>query len=55
MGLLAPARETLDSRSTLRMLADELPDELIAEVLDFAEFFKQKQQRSLASTDSGTP
>lgn len=44
---LAAAREVMGDRSSLRLLADELSDDLVAEVLDFAEFFQQRRQRQL--------
>lgn len=45
--LLAAAREVMGDRSSLRVLASELSDDLVAEVLDFAEFLKQRQQKPL--------
>lgn len=48
MALSVPAREMMGDRNSLRILADELSDDLVAEVLDFAEFLKQKQQRQLS-------
>ncbi|MEA5450764.1 DUF2281 domain-containing protein [Leptolyngbya sp. CCNP1308] len=45
--LLAAARDVMGDRSSLRVLADELSDDLVAEVLDFAEFLKQRRQRQL--------
>ncbi|MBE9141318.1 DUF2281 domain-containing protein [Nodosilinea sp. LEGE 07088] len=46
---LAAAREMMGDRSSLRVLASQLPDDLVAEVLDFAEFLKQRQQRPLSA------
>ncbi|MBD1873120.1 DUF2281 domain-containing protein [Nodosilinea sp. FACHB-131] len=45
--LLAAARDVMGDRSSLRVLADELSDDLVAEVLDFAEFLQQRRQRQL--------
>lgn len=45
--LLAAARDVMGDRSSLRVLADELSDDLVAEVLDFAEFLKQRRQRQM--------
>lgn len=36
-------------RSQLLAVLDELPDDLLEEVKDFAEFLKQKQERRLAT------
>ncbi|MBW4481130.1 MAG: DUF2281 domain-containing protein [Tildeniella torsiva UHER 1998/13D] len=47
IALLAAARDVMGDRSSLRVLADELSDDLVAEVLDFAEFLKQRRQRQL--------
>ena len=47
--LLAAAREVMGDRSSLRVLASELSDDLVAEVLDFAEFLKQRQQKPLSA------
>ncbi|MCL1475794.1 DUF2281 domain-containing protein [Argonema antarcticum] len=45
--LTVPARETMGIRAHLAAVLDELPDELLAEVRDFAEFLQQKQQKSV--------
>lgn len=47
--LLAAAREVMGDRSSLRVLANELSDDLVAEVLDFAEFLKQRRQQTLSA------
>ena len=47
--LLAAAREVMGDRSSLRVLASELSDDLVAEVLDFAEFLKQRRQKPLSA------
>ncbi len=47
--LAASARGMMGDRNSLRVLADELPDDLVAEVLDFAEFLKLKQQRQISA------
>jgi hypothetical protein len=47
--LAASAREMMGDRNSLRVLADELSDDLVAEVLDFAEFLKLKQQRQISA------
>ncbi|MBD2232756.1 DUF2281 domain-containing protein [Phormidium tenue] len=47
--LLAAAREVMGDRSSLRVLANELSDDLVAEVLDFAEFLKQRRQKPLSA------
>lgn len=47
--LLAAAREVMGDRSSLRVLANELSDDLVAEVLDFAEFLRQRQQKPLSA------
>jgi len=43
--LVKPASETVGHRPQLLMALEELPDALVAEVVDFAEFLRQKQQR----------
>lgn len=40
--LVQPARETVSVRAHLLSLLDELPEEKLAEVRDFAEFLQQK-------------
>ncbi|PSR17322.1 hypothetical protein C8255_13210 [filamentous cyanobacterium CCP3] len=47
--LLAAARDVMGDRSSLRVLASELSDDLVAEVLDFAEFLKQRRQQKLSA------
>ena len=42
--LAASPREMMGDLNSLRVLADELSDDLVAEVLDFAEFLKLKRQ-----------
>jgi len=49
--LVKPALETVGARVQLLTVADELSEELLEEVVDFAEFLRQKQQRqSVRST-----
>ena len=43
IALLVPAREIMGDRDSLWILADDLPDDVITEVLDLAEFLKQKK------------
>jgi len=43
--LVKPARETMSARGHLASIVEDLPEELIAEVRDFAEFLQQKRQR----------
>jgi hypothetical protein len=49
ISLAASAREMMGDHNSLRVLADELSDDLVAEVLDFAEFLKLKQQRQISA------
>lgn len=42
--LIQPARETVSVRAHLLSLLDELTEEKLAEVRDFAEFLQQKQK-----------
>jgi hypothetical protein len=49
MTLAASAREMMGDRNSLRVLADELSDDLVAEVLDFAEFLKLKRQCQISA------
>jgi hypothetical protein len=42
--LIKPARETMGARGHLATIVEDLPEELVAEVRDFAEFLAQKQQ-----------
>jgi N-acetylglucosamine-6-phosphate deacetylase len=46
--LLQPARETLGTRGHLATIVADLPEELVAEVRDFAEFLAQKQLKKQA-------
>lgn len=41
--LLYPAQETMGARGRLLVLMDQLPEEILHEVLDFAEFLQKKQ------------
>ena len=41
--LIKPARETMGARGHLATIVEDLPEELVAEVRDFAEFLAQKQ------------
>jgi hypothetical protein len=43
--LTIPARETMGVREHLTAVLDNLSDDLVAEVRDFAEFLQQKQQQ----------
>lgn len=43
--LVKHAAETVGSRSQLLIALEDLPEPLIAEVVDFAEFLRQKQRR----------
>ncbi len=42
--LLYPAEETMGARGRLLTLMDQLPEEILHEVLDFAEFLQNKQR-----------
>jgi len=44
--LVKPAQETVGVRARLLAILETLPDPLLAEVQDFAEFLQQKQQHS---------
>ena len=44
LDLVQPARETVSVRAHLLSLLDELSEEKLAEVRDFAEFLQQKQK-----------
>jgi len=46
--LVKPGSETVGHRSQLLMVLEELPDALVVEVADFAEFLRQKHQRQTA-------
>ena len=41
--LIKPARETMGARGHLATIVEDLPEELVAEVRDFAEFLAQRQ------------
>jgi hypothetical protein len=43
--LVKPASETVGARVQLLSVMDELSEELLEEVVDFAEFLRQKQRR----------
>ena len=43
--LVKPAEETVEVRARLAAVLDELSEDLLAEVQDFAEFLLQKQQK----------
>lgn len=47
--LTIPARETMGIREHLTAVLDNLSDDLVAEVRDFAEFLQQKQQQKQVS------
>lgn len=47
--LTVPARETMGVRAHLAALLDDLSDDLVAEVRDFAEFLRYKHQQKSAS------
>jgi hypothetical protein len=47
--LTIPARETMGVREHLAAVLDNLSDDLVAEVRDFAEFLQQKQQQKQVS------
>ncbi|MBE9143835.1 DUF2281 domain-containing protein [Planktothrix mougeotii] len=47
--LTIPARETMGVREHLTAVLDNLSDDLVAEVRDFAEFLQQKQQQKQVS------
>lgn len=44
--LVKPAQETVGARAKLLAILETLPETLLAEVQDFAEFLQHKQQRS---------
>ncbi|WP_416675772.1 DUF2281 domain-containing protein [Egbenema bharatensis] len=46
--LVKPAKETMGARGHLVSILEDLPEELIAEVRDFAEFLQQKQRQKQA-------
>ena len=46
--LTIPARETMGVREHLTAVLDNLSDDLVAEVRDFAEFLQQKQQKQVS-------
>ena len=45
--LVKPARETVGVRTQLLAIMDELPDNTLEEVKNFAEFLQQKQHKSV--------
>jgi len=47
--LVKPAREIMGVREHLEAVLDNLSDDLVAEVRDFAEFLQQKQQQKQVS------
>ncbi|WP_449420626.1 DUF2281 domain-containing protein [Phormidium nigroviride] len=47
--LTIPARETMGVREHLTTVLDNLSDDLVAEVRDFAEFLQQRQQQKQVS------
>ncbi|PSB26036.1 DUF2281 domain-containing protein [Stenomitos frigidus] len=47
--LVKAARDTTGVRGQLTAVLDELPDDLITEVFNFAEFLQQKQQKQVGS------
>lgn len=47
--LLVTAWDVTGGRSSLGVLASELSDDLVAEVLDFAEFLTQRRQKPLSA------
>ncbi len=47
--LTIPAREAMGVREHLTAVLDNLSDDLVAEVRDFAEFLQQKQQQNQVS------
>jgi hypothetical protein len=46
--LAIPAHETMGVREHLTAVLDNLSDDLVAEVRDFAEFLQQRQQKQLS-------
>ncbi len=44
--LVKPARETIGVRGQILAVLDNLSEDKLAEILDFAEFLQQKQQKS---------
>lgn len=47
--LTIPARETMGVREHLTIVLDDLSDDLVSEVRDFAEFLQQRQQQKQVS------
>jgi len=47
--LVKSAREMIGVREQLMSVLDNLPDELVAEVRDFAEFLQEKPEKSFNS------
>lgn len=52
--LVKPAKEMMGARGHLVSILEDLPEELIAEVRDFAEFLQQKQRKQSGSGDQGS-
>ena len=50
--LIQSASETIGARAQLLRMTEELPEELLAEVVDFAEFLQEKRHRRNTSTTS---
>ena len=48
--LVKPACETVNIRTQLLALIDELSEDTLKEVKDFAEFLKQKQRKTIKTT-----
>jgi hypothetical protein len=49
--LRMPATETVGSRSRLLIALEELPETLVDEVMDFAEFLRQRQHRQVSTRE----
>lgn len=52
--LVKPARETMGAKRHLASILEDLPEELIAEIRDFAEFLQQKQRQQSGIGDQGS-
>lgn len=50
--LTVPARETMGVREHLTTVLDNLSDDLVAEVRDFAESLQQRQQKQVSSENT---
>jgi hypothetical protein len=44
--LVAPARDSREIRASLQALLDDLSEDLVAQVRDFAEFLREKQKKA---------